>query len=246
MNDPEIMQKFIAVGAIVTDSHFVYTSGRHGPVYINKDALYVHPEIISVLCQRMAQSYDPNTIDVVVAPVLGGIILSQWVAHALNQHRNNANISPSTPRNDVNMPSSDPRRDVGLSPSARNQSPTETLAVFAEKSTDTPDKHFHFTRGYDKYIPNKNILVVEDVLATGSSIRQVIELIRQHNGHVIGVSALCNRGNVQPPDIGNVPINALINIDLQTYPAEECPLCASHVPINTELGKGQAFLAKKA
>ena len=87
MNEPEIMQKFVAVGAIVRDSHFVYTSGRHGSVYINKDALYVHPEVISALCQQMAEAYAADSVDVVVAPVLGGIVLSQWVAHALNQRR---------------------------------------------------------------------------------------------------------------------------------------------------------------
>src|SRR5579859_4858545 len=193
MNEPEIMQKFVAVGAIVSDSHFVYTSCRHGSVYVNKDALYVHPEVISVLCQRMAQAYDPDSIDVVVAPVLGGIVLSQWVAHALNQHRKDS----------------------------------ETLAVFVEKSNDSTDKRFLFTRGCDKYIPNKNILVVEDILSTGGSVRQVIELVRQHGGNIIGVSVLCNRGNVQPHDIGDVPINALIEIDLQTYAVEVCPLCVS-------------------
>ena len=212
MTEPEIMQKFVAVGAIVRDSHFVYTSGRHGSVYVNKDALYVHPEVISVLCQSMAEAYDADHIDVVVAPVLGGIVLSQWVAHALNQ-----------------------RRTQG-----------ETLAVFVEKSSDSADKRFLFTRGYDQYIPDKNILVVEDILATGGSVRQVVELVQRHSGNIIGVSALCNRGNVQPHDIGNVPLNALINIDLQTYAAEACPLCKLGVPVNVELGKGRAFLAKKA
>lgn len=211
MNEPEIMQKFVAVGAIVRDSHFVYTSGRHGSVYVNKDALYVHPEVISVLCQRMAQAYDPDSIDVVVAPALGGIVLSQWVAHALNQRRRSG----------------------------------EALAVFVEKSSDSTDKRFLFTRGYDKYIPNKNILVVEDILSTGGSVHQVVELVRQHNGNIVGVSALCNRGNVQPHDIGDVPIKTLIELDLQTYAAEECPLCAADVPINTELGKGRAFLEQK-
>src|SRR5437016_6110224 len=118
-NEPEIMQKFVAVGAIVSDSHFVYTSGRHGSVYVNKDALYVHPDVISVLCQHMAQAYDADSVDVVVAPVLGGIILSQWVAHALNQRR---------------------RGDPLWSPSPLQRSPGETLAVFAEKSSDSADK----------------------------------------------------------------------------------------------------------
>lgn len=87
MNDPQIMQIFSSVGAIVTNSHFVYTSGRHSSIYINKDALYAHTKIISSLCQLMAHPYNADQIDVVVGPVLGGIVLSQWVAHHLNNNR---------------------------------------------------------------------------------------------------------------------------------------------------------------
>jgi orotate phosphoribosyltransferase len=224
MNEPEIMQKFASVGAIVRDSHFVYTSGRHGSVYVNKDALYVHPEVISVLCQRMAEAYDADSVDVVVAPVLGGIVLSQWVAHALNQRRGGEGNHKGLPLQRL---------------------PRETLAVFVEKSSGSTDKRFLFTRGYDRYIAGKNILIVEDVLATGGSVRRVIELVRQHGGHIVGVSVLCNRGNVQPHNIGDVQINALIELDLQTYAAEACPLCELGVPVNTELGKGRVFLAQK-
>src|SRR5256886_9932670 len=87
MNDPKIMQMFAGVGAIVRDSHFVYSSGRHSSVYINKDALYVHTKVISTLCQLMAQPYNADEVDVVVGPVLGGIVLSQWDAHYLNTVR---------------------------------------------------------------------------------------------------------------------------------------------------------------
>ena len=65
MNDPEIMQMFAGVGAIVRDSHFVYSSGRHSSVYINKDALYLHINVISTLCQLMAQPYNADEVDVV-------------------------------------------------------------------------------------------------------------------------------------------------------------------------------------
>src|SRR5690348_16466038 len=84
-NDPELMRLFNDAGAIVTDSHFVYTSGRHSSVYVNKDAVYAHTGVISSLCERMARPYDAEGIDVVVGPVLSGIVLSQWVTHALNQ-----------------------------------------------------------------------------------------------------------------------------------------------------------------
>lgn len=211
MNETRIMQMFADAGAIVTNSHFVYTSGRHSSVYVNKDALYVHPRKIAALCREMAAPYDANQIDVAVGPVMGGIVLSQWVAHHLNE-----------------------RRAGG-----------ETLAVYAEKEDDGPDKSFAFRRGYDRYITGKNILVVEDILTTGGSARQVIELVRRHGGNVIGLSALCNRGNVQPKDVAGVPIHTLISIALETYSAAECPFCRDHVPINTELGKGRAFLAKQ-
>ncbi|HZO70915.1 MAG TPA: phosphoribosyltransferase family protein [Ktedonobacteraceae bacterium] len=211
MNDPAIMQLFTVAGAIITDSHFVYSSGRHSSVYINKDALYLHTAAISKLCELMVRPYDADQIDVVVGPVLGGIVLSQWAAHHLNQ-----------------------RRSAG-----------ETLAVYAEKGSDGTDKKFFFSRGYDRHIAGKNILVVEDVLTTGGSVRQVIELVRQHGGNVVGLSALCNRGNVQPADVGNVPLQSVIAITLETFTEAECPFCRQQVPINTELGKGRAFLAKK-
>ena len=210
MNDPTIMQMFIDVGAIVTDSHFVYTSGRHSSVYINKDALYLHTETISALCERMVEPYDPAQIDVVVGPVLGGIVLSQWAAHHLNQRRTSG----------------------------------ETLAIYAEKASDGRDKQFFFGRGYGHYIAGKNVLVVEDVLTTGGSVRQVIELVRNLGGNVVGLSALCNRGNVRSSDVGDVTISALVSIDLDTYAPEDCPLCRENVPVNTELGKGKSFLAR--
>ena len=87
MNDPKIMQMFTDVGAVISDGHFVYSSGRHSSVYINKDALYLHTKTTSWLCQLMARQYDTNQVDVVVGPVLGGIVLSQWVAHQLNATR---------------------------------------------------------------------------------------------------------------------------------------------------------------
>jgi orotate phosphoribosyltransferase len=211
INDPKIMQLFADVGAIIGDSHFVYSSGRHSSAYVNKDALYLHTEVISLLCQKMAQPYNADQIDIVVGPVIGGVVLSQWVAHELNQRRTSG----------------------------------ETLAIFAEKGSDSLNKHFAFNRGYDHYIADKNILVVEDVLTTGGSVSQVVELVRRHGGNVVGISALCNRGNVQPANVGGVPIYALIALSLQTYGEDECPFCLQNVPVNTELGKGRAFLARQ-
>jgi orotate phosphoribosyltransferase len=212
MDDQEIMQLFKDAGAISSNSHFVYSSGRHSSVYINKDALYLHTGMSARLCDQMAQPYNADEIDVVVGPVLGGIVLSQWVTHALNQ-----------------------RRTIG-----------EILAVYAEKVGDGADKTFVFRRGYDKYIVGKNILIVEDVITTGGSARQVIEAVRKQGGNVIGLSVLCNRGSVQASDVGNVPLRQLVTLPLETFAEDECPFCRQGVPVNTELGKGRAFLHNRS
>jgi len=73
------------IGAVITDDHFVYTSGKHGEVYINKDALYPHTKETSEVCKLIAEKYKDKEVDVVVGPALGGIILSQWVAHHLSE-----------------------------------------------------------------------------------------------------------------------------------------------------------------
>lgn len=71
--------------AIVTDSHFVYTSGRHGRVYIRKDALYPHTEIASKVAKLFAEKFKNKKIDIVVGTAIGGIILSQWTAYHLSK-----------------------------------------------------------------------------------------------------------------------------------------------------------------
>lgn len=74
-----------AVGAVLTDDHFVYTSGKHGSVYINKDALYPHTAETSQVGQMFAHTFKDVDIDVVAGPALGGIILSQWTAYHLSK-----------------------------------------------------------------------------------------------------------------------------------------------------------------
>lgn len=81
----KILSLLQSVGAIYTDDHFVYTSGKHGEVYINKDSLYPHTKVTSQVCQILAKKCSDLEIDTVVAPALGGIILSQWISYHLSK-----------------------------------------------------------------------------------------------------------------------------------------------------------------
>src|SRR3989338_6279917 len=85
MRMPDIVTLLKKANAVITDSHIVYTSGKHGSVYINKDALYPHTEMASEVGRMMAEKFKDAGVEVVVGPMLGGIILSQWTAHHLTQ-----------------------------------------------------------------------------------------------------------------------------------------------------------------
>lgn len=87
MDKHAVMETLTRVGAIITDSHIVYTSGRHGKAYVNKDALYVHCNATSDLCKQMAGAYKADDVDLVAGPTIGGVVLSQWVAHHINAKR---------------------------------------------------------------------------------------------------------------------------------------------------------------
>ncbi len=84
MNEEKVLQIFNKCGAVIV-GHFIYTSGKHGSTYINKDALYPHTKETSDLCRAIAKHFADNEVEAVVAPEKGGIILSQWVAFYLSE-----------------------------------------------------------------------------------------------------------------------------------------------------------------
>src|SRR5947209_18079598 len=87
MNNEEVLDLLKKSEAIFS-GHFVFTSGKHAPRYLNKMALFAHPIYASEMGKLFANKYKDRKIEVVVAPALGGIILAQWVAYHLSQLTN--------------------------------------------------------------------------------------------------------------------------------------------------------------
>jgi orotate phosphoribosyltransferase len=83
MEQTEVLELLRLVGAVITNSHLVYTSGKHGAVYVNKDAVF--PELIesSQLARAMAEQFAGDGVEVVVGPAVGGALLARDVARAL-------------------------------------------------------------------------------------------------------------------------------------------------------------------
>ncbi|HBU13215.1 MAG TPA: orotate phosphoribosyltransferase, partial [Clostridiales bacterium] len=95
--------------------------------------------------------------------------------------------------------------------------------VFAERENGA----MTFRRGFT--IPNgANVLVTEDVVTTGGSVKEVMELIRRMGGNVAGVGCVVDRSN-GAVDFG-VPFRAALSMEVVSYAPEECPLCKSGVP----------------
>lgn len=81
----QVMDLLKKTGAVISDSHFVGTSGMHFATYINKDMLYPHTKETSAVCRLFAEQLKELEVDVVAGPALGGIILSTWTAHHLSE-----------------------------------------------------------------------------------------------------------------------------------------------------------------
>lgn len=96
--------------------------------------------------------------------------------------------------------------------------------IFAERENGT----MTFRRGF-VVNPGARVLVVEDTITTGGSVREVIELVRQNGGEVVGVGSVVDRSNGSV-DFG-VPLHAAVAMEVLSYDEAECPLCKQGAPI---------------
>jgi orotate phosphoribosyltransferase len=98
-------------------------------------------------------------------------------------------------------------------------------AIFTEKDPDGRqffDRGFSLTRG-------EKVLVVDDVLTTGGSVRQVLDLVAATGAELIGAGFLIDRsgGGV---DFG-VPFFACHTMSIESFEPASCPLCAKGLPL---------------
>ena len=98
-------------------------------------------------------------------------------------------------------------------------------ALFAERMSG----ELTLRRGF-KIKPGERVLVVEDVITTGKSTKETIDVVKQAGGVVIAAGSLVDRSNGKA-DIG-VPYTSLVTLSVPSYMPEDCPLCkAGSTPI---------------
>lgn len=177
MTQDEVLDEFRAAGALLT-GHFILTSGRRSPIFLQKMFVFQDPARTEKLCKALAQKVEAEfgKIDVVVSPAVGGIV-----------------------------PGYETARHLGAK------------AIFVEREGGK----FQLRRGFE-IGPQDRVLVIEDIITTGLSLRETVDAIKDHPGKIVGAACLIDRSGGKA-DLGGVPRVALATMVIPDYAVDELP-----------------------
>jgi orotate phosphoribosyltransferase len=175
--------------------HFKLSSGLHSEFYLQSAMVLQYPHDAWELCLSVAEHFEGKEIDLVIAPAMGGVLVSYDVARALGKN---------------------------------------VRSIFAERV----DGKLTLRRGFsiDK---NDKVLVVEDVVTTGKSVNETLDLVREYTDNIVGIGALVDRGGNFDPQ--GLDYFALIKLDIVNYEPDNCPLCKEGIPLEKP---GSRFIKK--
>ena len=177
MTQDEVLDEFRAAGALLT-GHFILTSGRRSPVYLQKMFVFQDPARTEKLCRALAAKVNEafGQIDVVVSPAVGGIV-----------------------------PGYETARHLGA------------RAIFVERE----NCKFALRRGFE-IGPKDRVLVIEDIITTGLSLRETVVALREHPCELVGGACLIDRSGGKA-DLGGLPRVALASLVIPDYAVDELP-----------------------
>ena len=181
MTKNEILQIFEKTNAILK-GHFKLSSGLHSAEYLQCARVLEHPGYAAKLCAELAKKFEKEKPNIVIAPALGGILVSYEVARSLG-----------------------------------------AKSIFAERASGK----MTLRRGFELSKKDK-VLVVEDVITTGLSTQEVINVVKSYGSELIGVGCLIDRSRKK---VNFAPrFESLTEIDIPTFKPEDCPLCKDEIP----------------
>jgi orotate phosphoribosyltransferase len=178
METKEALRIFEQTGAL-QNGHFLLTSGLHSTTYFQCALVLQYPEYLQQFCREIVEFYqeENDTINLVVAPAVGGIVVAQEVG-----------------------------RQLGV------------RSIFAERI----DGKMAFRRGFTLE-PQEGVLIVEDVITTGETVQELLDLAEDSGGFVVGVGCIVDRGGGTHKL--EVPVFSVYSTKMITYKPDNCPLC---------------------
>src|SRR5512143_829672 len=179
----QVLDIYRKTGALLT-GHFLVSSGLHSEQYLQSALVRQEPDVAARLCAALAEHFQGEGIEAVIAPALGGVFVSHETARALG-----------------------------------------VRALFAERVNG----ELTLRRGF-AIRPGERLLVVEDVITTGKSTKETIEVVRRAGGVAVAAASLVDRSGGKA-ELG-VPYKSLVTLTVPTYAPELCPLCkAGSAPV---------------
>jgi orotate phosphoribosyltransferase len=182
LDERTLLEMFQERGALL-EGHFLLSSGLHSGYYLQSARVLMDPPLATRLGAELAQRLLPllagERPGAVIAPALGGMLVSHEVARGLG-----------------------------------------CRALFTERQ----DGSMKLRRGF-AIAEGEPVVIVEDVITTGRSTREVMDAVRAQGGRVVAAGSLVDRsgGGAQ---LG-VPRASLLTLKVDSHAAEACPLCAS-------------------
>jgi orotate phosphoribosyltransferase len=95
--------------------------------------------------------------------------------------------------------------------------------IFSEREQGA----MRFRRSFEVPLDSR-VLVVEDVVTTGGSVAEVVQLVRSAGGEVVGAASLIDRGG---PKAFDIPLHPLLRLEVESWEPASCGQCASEVPL---------------
>jgi len=184
MNTQDVLNEFRRVGALL-EGHFILSSGRRSPVFLQKALVFSHPPTTERLCAALARKLEAEfgRIDVVVGPAVGGLIPGYETARALG-----------------------------------------CRSIYTERDGGVMSLRRGFT-----VAPEERVIIVEDIVTTGISMRETLEALKGARANVIGAACIVDRSNGKA-DVGGLEFVSLAAVDFPDYDANELPPELANLP----------------
>jgi len=170
----------------VMEGHFKLTSGFHSKYYLQCAKLLQFPartfELVDCAVNEFADVLNPDNIDTVISPAMGGILFGYMLGLKLSKKM-----------------------------------------IFTERK----DERMQLRRGFE-IKPGEKILIAEDVITTGGSVFEVIEICKSAGAEIKGIICIVDRSENVRFDYS---LNHLIKLQVEKFEPENCPLCKSGIEI---------------
>ncbi len=114
--------------------------------------------------------------------------------------------------------------------------PSRPTLAYGTKGVSAGKRRVTLPVEFQRFIrPGTKVLIVEDLVSSGTTVRLLSQLVEELGGQVVGIGALWRR--TKKSEIGGKEIFSLVSRDFPTYAPETCPLCKKGVPLNQEYVK---------